>query len=866
MSIATWLWSLRIRPAARRRGNPRRAVPKRPATFRANVETLEDRCLLSLFAPFTPFPIIQAPVSVAVGDFNGDGKADLAAANEFNNTVSVLLGKGDGTFAAAPSSPITGLTNPASVAVGDFNHDGKLDLAVALSASPGPNGGSNGAVEVLLGNGDGTFQTAPNSPVSVPNPASMAVGDFNRDGIPDLAVASGDNTVRVLISNGDGSFVTTERVPVGSNPSSVAVGDFNHDGTLDLAVANQNDGTVSVRLGLGDGTFGFAPNGAIPTGNGARSVVVGDFDGNGTPDLAVVNQGANNVSLLLGNGDGTFHSAPGSPLPVGNSPRAAAVGDFNRDGIPDLAVPNGFSDTVSVLLGNGDGTFQAATSYPAGNEPTAVAVGDFNQDGAPDLVLTSFLDSAVDVFLNQARVTTTAVASFPSPAVAGELVTFTATVTPAVPATGTPTGLVEFEDGTGPLVTFLGSATLDGNGQAQLSIDTLGTGYHDINAYYVGDPRFTPSLSPVLKQLINQDHSFTTLALSADPALAGQPLTLTATVGPTPPGFGPPTGTVLFLDGSATIGSGTLSGGVATFTTSALAPGGFGNFPPHLLTAVYVGDSNFTVSNSNAQTEVVDVPTPVVTGISPSTLPEGSADFTLTLTGSNFLGGATVQWNGTPLTITAAGGTQIQVTVPAALVADEGTATVTVTNPFLHVSSLPQTFTIADAALTASGANISVFGNKKFSGTVATFTDGNPGATAGDFTALITWDNGTVNLVPVTGTGPNNTGPFTVTGTHTFAAFTNAHTVTVTIFDKGGNTVTLTDNVIDPPAPGNPTPAPAGDPPAVPVVLPVDEVFAALEPAAQRRRRHHRHATGGHHPVHHAQPRMHRRTGSKGWA
>jgi hypothetical protein len=540
-----------------------------------------------------------------------------------------------------------------------------------------------------------------------------------------------------------------------------------------------------------------------------------------------------------------------------------AVGDFNRDGIPDLAVANAGDNTVSVLLGNGDsgGTFQAATSYPAGNVSNSVAVGDFNQDGAPDLAVTSESDNAVDVFLNQAPVTTTSVVSNPNPAVAGQLVTFTATVTPAVPATGTPTGLVEFEDGTGFFATFLGSATLNANGQAQFSIYTLGTGYHDINAYYVGDPRFTPSLSPILKQLVNRDHSFTTLALSAGPALAGQPLTLTATVGPTVPGFGPPTGTVLFMDGSATIGSGTLSGGVATFTTSALAPGGFGNFPPHVLTAQYVGDNNFAASNSNAQFEVVDVPTPVVTSISPSTLPEGSADFTLTLTGSNFLGGATVQWNGTPLTITAASGTQIQVTVPAALLADEGTGTVTVTNSFSGVASLPQTFATADAGLTSRGANLFVFRNKNFSGTVATFTDGNPRAASGDFTALITWDDGTASFGMVTGTGP-----FTVTGTHTFGSFANAHVVTVTIFDKGGTSVTVTDNVIDPPAPADPTPAPADNPATVPPVVPADELFAALETGLRARRHHHKHAAGGYHPGHHAHPRAHRQAGGEGRA
>jgi hypothetical protein len=864
MSFATWLWSLRIRPAARSRGNPRRAVPKRPATFRANIEALEDRCLLSLFAPFTPFPVGNMPQSVAVGDFNGDGKADLVTANSGSSTVSVLLGTGDGTFAAAPNSPIPLAGQPSFVAAGDFNHDGKLDLAVTL-ASQGPNGGP-GAVEVLLGNGDGAFQTAPN--ISAPNVASVAVGDFNRDGIPDLAVAnSGNATVSVLLGTGNGTFGTTfAPQQVGPSPGSVAVGDFNRDGIPDLAVASRGNDTVGVWLGNGDGSFQPAPNSPVLVGGLPVSVTVGDFDHNGIPDLAVANRDEGTVSVLLGNGDGSFMRV--HDVPVGSAPVSVTVGDFDRNGISDLAVASRGNDTVSVLLGNGGsgGTFQPTTSYLAGNDPTAVAVGDFNQDGAPDLAVTSAIDNAVDVFPNQAPVTTTAIVSFPNPAVAGQLVTFTATVTPAVPATGTPTGRVEFEDGTAPPRTFLGSATLDGNGQAQLSTYTLGTGYHDIIAFYLGDPRFTPSGSPFLKQLVNQDTSFTTLALSADPALAGQPLTLTATVGPTPPGFGPPTGTVLFLDGSATIGSGTLSGGVATFTTSALAPGGFGNFPPHLLTAVYVGDSNFSVSNSNAQTEVVNVPTPVVTCISPSTLPEGSAAFTLTLTGSNFLGGATVSWNGTPLTITAAGGTQIQVTVPAALVADEGTATVTVTNPFSGVASLPQTFTVTDAALTAGGANISVVGNKKFSGTLATFADGNPGATAGDFTALITWDNGTANFGTVTGTGPNNTGPFTVTGTHTFAAFTNAHTVSVTIFDKGGNTVTVTDNVIDPPAPRDPTPAPAGNPPAVPVVLPVDEVFVAPEAAAQRRRRHHRRGTGGHHPVHHAHPRVHRRTGGKGRA
>jgi hypothetical protein len=608
-------------------------------------------------------------------------------------------------------------------------------------------------------------------------------------------------------------------------------------------------------------------------------VAVGDFDHNGIPDLAVANHGDNTVSVLLGNGDGTFRGATDNPLPVGSDPDSVAVGDFNRDGIPDLAVANVFDNTVSVLLGNGDsgGTFQAATSYPAGNTPLAVAVGDFNQDGAPDLAVTSFDDNAVDVFLNQTPVTTTTITASPSPAILGQPITFTAAVTQAVPGPFAPTGSVNFlvdgqVAGSGTLidgVAQFGGAAL--SGVAQFSTAALGAGYHTVTAAYQGDPHYSPSSSLALQQLVNQDGTTTALNASANPALAGQPLTLTATVTPAVPGFGPPTGTVLFMDGAATIGSGALNGGIATFTTAALSAAGSSptgqGAGAHFLSALYMGDKNFTGSSSQSLFETANNPTPVVTGLSPSTVPEGTPTFTLAVNGSGFLPSATVMWNGTPLAVTAASSTQIQVAVPAALLADEGTGTVTVTNPFSAVASLPQTFTIADAGLTASGANISVLGNKKFSGTVATFTDGNPGATASDFTALITWDNGTANFGTLAGTGPGGVGPFTVTGTHTFGAFTNAHTVSVTIFDKGGNTITVTDNVIDPPAPGGQGSAPAGNPASAPAVPPVDELFAALEAAMQTRRRHHHgRPAGGHHPGHHAHPRAHRQAGGEGRA
>ncbi len=890
MSILSWLWSIRFGPATKRSRKPRRrGAPRRPAACPLNVECLEDRCLLSLFGPPAPFPVSPVgssePTGVAVGDFNRDGIPDLAVANFENNTVGVLLGNGNGTFQTPTAATTIGVGNgPRSVAVGDFNRDGIPDLAGANAV--------DGTVSVVLGNGNGTFRGPfPATTIAVGNgPDFVAVGDFNRDGIPDLAVTNLDGTLNVLLGNGNGSFRSTG-LPVVALPSVVAVGDFNGDGIPDLAVAsgvaNGVGGIVSVLLGNGDGTF--QPAQYYEVSYDPFSLAVGDFNRDGIADLAVANVGGDSVSVLLGNGDGTFRGA--TSYPAGGGPLRVAVADFNRDGIADLALAN-FDGTLSVLLGNGDGTFQAATAYRIdSSRHLGVAVGDFNGDGAPDLAVTDFASGAVDVLLNQAPVTATALSASANPAVAGQLVTLTATVTQAVPASVKPTGIVIFEEnapalapsgassnpnqlgpsgggqGVGifgggqvpppPAPIVLGTGTVNASGTATFSTFSLLPGDHAITAVYQGDPNFTASTSPLLNEVIDQDTTTTSLAVSNNPVIAGQPLTLTASVAGAAPGFGPPTGSVLFLDGPATVGSGSLAGGVATFTTAALAAG------THALTAVYVGDGHFTGSSTpSALAAVVNNPAPVVTGLGPAAVPEGSPGFTLTLTGSSFVSGATVQWNGTPLTVTAGGGTQVQATVPASLLAEEGTAVITVTNPGPGGGgSLPQTFTIADAGLAASGVNLLVFVGttatvKNFNGAVAAFTDANLAAVAGDFKAIITWDNGTADFGVVTGAGPGNTGPFTVTGAHTCTKFANAHTVSVTIFDKGGTSVTVTDNVIDPPAP-DPTPLPAGGPAASPAVLPVDEPLASLEAAAQARHRHQARRARGHHPTHH--PRPHKR-------
>ena len=333
---------------------------------------------IALSAP-SAFGAGTDPDSAAGGDFNGDGKLDLAVANEGSNNVSILLGKSDGTFQAAVDYGAG--SNPSSVAVGDFRDDGKLDLVVA-------NDGSDN-VSILLGNGDGTFQAAVNYGVGSA-PTSVAVGDFNGDGKLDLAVVNElSNNFSILLGNGDGTFQAAVNYGAGLSLFSVAVGDFNGDGKLDLAVASGGSDYVSVLLGNGDGTFKTAVQ--YVAGLEPISVAVADFNGDGKLDLAVANYESNNVSILLGKGDGTFQIAVDYGIGTENypaTPGSVAVGDFNGDGKLDLVVGGVESDNVSVvsvLLGNGDGTFQAAVNYGAGAGQTSVAVGDFNGDGRLDL-------------------------------------------------------------------------------------------------------------------------------------------------------------------------------------------------------------------------------------------------------------------------------------------------------------------------------------------------------------------------------------------------------------------------------------------------------------------------------------------------
>ncbi len=338
------------------------------------------------------------PTNVVAGDFNGDGRLDLAVANSYGK-VSILLGNGEGTFQPAVTYAVAVSLGFTFVAAGDFNGDGNLDLAVTGL------GTTNGTVTILLGNGDGTFTPASGSPLTVGiAPNSVAVGDFNGDGKLDLAVPNaGDNTVSILLGNGNGSFTAASGSPfqVGPEPFSVGLGDFNGDGNVDLAVLSfgATNGTVGILLGNGDGTFTPFSGGPLTVGNSPTSVTVGDFNGDGKLDLAVPSRGSNTVSVLLGNGYGSFTAAPGSPVPVSASTVAVAVGDVNGDGNLDLAVATGYGESVSVLLGKGDGTFSAASDFGVDNFPDFVAMADFNGDGRMDLAVVNGASNSVSILL-----------------------------------------------------------------------------------------------------------------------------------------------------------------------------------------------------------------------------------------------------------------------------------------------------------------------------------------------------------------------------------------------------------------------------------------------------------------------------------
>ncbi|MGA7244546.1 MAG: FG-GAP-like repeat-containing protein, partial [Terracidiphilus sp.] len=475
-----------------------------------------------------------------IGDFNGDGRLDIAGiVNSYSdNFATVMLGDETGNFTAAAGTNL-GSQDAAVVAEGDFNGDGVLDLAV----------GGQGTVTILLGNGDGTFKQGQTLAMAA-NVSSMVAADLNGDGIVDLALLSPSlSRVLVYVGNGDGTFTASTLAPpsTGSNAFAVVAGDFNGDGIPDLAVSGA---TLEVFLGNGDGTFAST----ITNPQSGGFMIACDFNGDGKLDLAVANAPAS-VAILLDDGHGNFSTA--TDVEIGgalgaefiDSPTYIACGDFNGNGKTDLIIndPIGMGTTSAVAYGNGDGTFGMFT--PISGMASVVAVGDFNSDGPTDLV--------------------TEEAPFMS-------VTQTATVTSS------------------------GIAVTPGTG-SQLAV-----------ASYSGDSNYKPGSSIANSLQAAQAMPTAKVTASATSIVQGQPVVLTATV--TSSGL-TPTGTVTFYDGSALLAAATLnSGGIATYSTMTLAPG------TNSITASYGGDVNNLQVNSAALVVTVTPPgtTPSTVTVSPA--------------------------------------------------------------------------------------------------------------------------------------------------------------------------------------------------------------------------------------------------------
>ncbi len=489
-------------------------------------------------------PTANELTTFVTGDFNGDGKADLLYPSVGQpNQLQVLFGNGDGTFTPAAKGTSIG-ANASGMVVADFNGDGRQDVAVFFNFEQTNN------LSIFLGNGDGSFTPAATTTLAI-GLANFVVGDFNGDGNEDLAVSSGDQ-LNILFGNGDGTF--TVGPPTAASFVNFAVGDFNKDGKLDIVYAGQQ---LTILLGNGDGTFDQGVS--LP---GANYPVVADFNGDGILDIAgsVAVQDPDGpmddgyVSVYLGAGDGSFTEA--AKLNVLRWPRSIVVGDFNRDGKPDLAVANFDDNSDSTFLGNGDGTFTPVGTLSAGEDPaTTLVAADFNGDGATDLAVTW---TGVMLALNVSQPTMTSVAT----------------------ASG---------------------------------ITLVGTGTHMVVANYLGDGPYTPSVSTPLglTPLTNPTPARTALTLSASPASSttfGQQVTLTATLSPyTAQGKTTDGETVTFYSGRYPLGSAILHSGIASVPLGTIPVGA------DSLTATYSGDETFVGSTSGALEFTVGGPAPAPT-------------------------------------------------------------------------------------------------------------------------------------------------------------------------------------------------------------------------------------------------------------
>ncbi len=333
------------------------------------------------------------PAGLGVADLNGDGHLDLVTAGSYaGGQLDVRLGNGNGTFQAASVMDFVA-DGVDTLATGDVNGDGKVD--VALASTYGKDDAGVSTVSILLGNGDGTM----GAQVSYPTddyPEQVLLSDLNGDGDLDLCVATGGNGgLDVLLNRGDGTFSPSVAYAKGHGLWAVATGDLNGDKKPDLVTAYADSAQAAVLLNGGDGGVAtFSSPTAIALPASPRALAVGDVNGDGKLDLVAV---GSEVYVLLGKGDGTFGSA--TTYAAGTEPSAVAIGDLDGDGHPDLVVTNGGSGSVSVLFGNGDGTFQWQVVFATDTTPTSLAIDDFNGDGKRDVAVCNSGANSITVLL-----------------------------------------------------------------------------------------------------------------------------------------------------------------------------------------------------------------------------------------------------------------------------------------------------------------------------------------------------------------------------------------------------------------------------------------------------------------------------------
>jgi hypothetical protein len=540
--------------------------------------------------------------SFVVGDFTGDGIPDIAtsSAPAYSGapTLTVLVGKGDGTFKAGTAQTIG--ESATSLAAGNFSSGGNLDLVMATNLA-------SNTVTLVAGKGNGTFTLAPTVATGGLN-YSIAAGVFTSSGKPDL-VTAGANGITLLVNNGNGTFHTGSTIFSGF-ATEVVVGDFNGDGKEDIAALTA-PGTVSVFLGNGNGTFQAAKNFTFPIGDNLHNLAVGNFVKGGLPDLVVTDwmpNGKGVVTVLLNQGKGTF--VKGQSIDVGTDPLGLSIADFNGDGNLDVATitdTSGSGRDIQVLLGNGNGTFQAPITTATTFAPGFLAAGDFNGDGKPDLVLVDYFSGDNSVLVMQGNGNGT----FKAPTVY-KFQSLLGFATPVVGdffgdgkqsiALATSQGQVSIMRGNGDgtfqapvnsLMDFVGSqpnslVAADFNGDGKLDLAATATIDGTVSILLNNSPALSHA-APVA--------TTTTLTSDANTAVFGQPVNLTATV---TAASGAATGSVTFFDGSMLLGVVGLDPNGQARLQVELAPG------PHALRAVFGGIAPFSTSTSATLTETVN--------------------------------------------------------------------------------------------------------------------------------------------------------------------------------------------------------------------------------------------------------------------